>query len=259
MLPNSLKKFKLQPPSVPEKRRLVMTSEADTGCGKSSFALRTMPRPLLVIDADDNLEPIMGQYLGDDDIHIYKVLIPDEYEMGNKEHQDRDKRIWGDMMALYLEALSSGYYRSIMFDGGQDIWELCRRATLPNGGMEFGSDKRTDYALANAAMAKLFDAAKASDVNFYMTLSTKPEYKGANATGRTIAAGWKGTIQKSQLHIRLFKDIGEEMPDKFKCEIVKCSARSEAEGWVLTGDEIAFPVLGTKVYPSTEDTPEVWM
>lgn len=250
MIPKSLEKYNLVRPQRPKFRRLVMTGEGDTGCGKSSFALRSMPRPILLIDLDRNLEGIEPDYADDDDILIKHIDIPAQFDKKQKEDQKRDYKLLMEIQDLYEDALATGVFRTVAIDTGNDLWELARRGIL-GGGLEFGDTKRTDYAPANAYMKAFFDSAKSSEINFYMSLHTKDEYKGATATGKRVAGGWKGSIQCSQCHVRLYKDDSGSVPDKFHAEILKCSANSEVEGTVLDGEEISFRNLGMLIYRSS--------
>lgn len=254
MIPPQLAKYNLTGAHAPSMRRLVITSEASTGCGKSDFALRTMPRPLLLIDLDRNLEGLLGRYEEDDELLIKHIDIPATFDKNGKEDQKRDRAILTTIQDLYMDAIKTGYFRSIAIDTGNDLWELCRRGIL-GGGMEFADVKRTDFAPANAYMKAFFDAAKSSLINLYMPTHNKDEYKGANATGKKVAGGWKSTVQCSQCHVRLYKDDKGVVPDKFHMEVLKCSANSDMEGQELEGSEITFKNLGLMVYPdsSSED------
>lgn len=255
-LPNNFKKFNLSLPTVSIKRRLVMTSEADTGCGKSDLMMRSAPKPLLVVDLDNNLEGLEDKYK-DDSILIYHAVIPAKYQPGNKAHRTRDFNLAMEIQDLFLEAVDSNYFRSILVDTNNKLWELARRGLLENGGQDFSSDKRTDYGPANNYMESFFNAAKSKRINFCMTCHTKEEYKGGKPTNQRVAGGWKEAVLCSQCHVRMYKDKGGVVPDKFHMEILKCSWNSELEGLELHGEEISFPALGMLIFPQTSE--EDWV
>ncbi len=252
-LPASLKKYGLvSAAKSPVRRRLVMTSEAETGCGKSDFMFRSAPRPLLIVDLDQNLEALKEKYPADD-VQIHTVVLPKRFNAGSKADKAKHLEIATTIQDLYIDAVESDYFRSVFIDTNNELWELARRAFLDNGGEGFGSDKRTDYAPANSYMKSFFDTAKSKRINFCMSAHVKDEYKGANATGKRVAGGWKGAVQASQCHVRLYKDKAGVTPDKFHAEILKCSYNSDLEGFELTGEEIGFAQLGKLVFPQSED------
>ena len=75
-LPPQFQRFSLVNPGTGRvDRRIIMTIEAETGCGKSDFMFRSAPRPLLIIDLDHNLEGLKEKYPSDE-ILIHSVEIP---------------------------------------------------------------------------------------------------------------------------------------------------------------------------------------
>ena len=165
-----------------------------------------------------------------------------------------------EVQDLYMAAVETKAFRSILIDTNNELWEMARKGLLDGGGVDFGSDKRTDYAPANNYMKSFFDLAKAKRINLCMSAHVKDEYKGANSTGKRVGGGWKGAIQCSECHVRLYKDVKKskdddipEVPDKFHMEILKCSYNSDLEGFTLDGEEISFTTLGRAIYPQSED------
>lgn len=223
---------------------MVITAEADTGCGKTDFSLRCLPRPLLVIDLDRNMDWVEGKY-GSDDVLIRHVEVPPTFDKDSKQDKERDSKILYEVQDLYMDAIVSNHFASIAVDTGGDLWELARRGIL-GGGLEFGDTKRQEYAPANAFMKSFFNAAKGakSKVNLYVPMHTKEDFN----TKKRVAEGWKQTIQCSQCHIRLYKDVGGFIPDKFHLEIMKCSINSECEQMTLDGADITFENLTTLVF-----------
>lgn len=247
-VPKSLEKYGLEAPEDNvEGKHLVMTCEGETGVGKSDFFIRSAPDPLLVINLDRNLKGMIEKY-ADRDILVKHIRMPkfDKKQKG-PEQQARDMDLLQEILDLYMDALECGDFKSIMIDTGDALYELARRGIL-GGGLEFGDAKRTDFAPVNAFMKAFFDEAKSNPVNFLMTLHMKDEYKGANSTGNRTRSGWKGSIQCSQCHVALSKDMSESGLDKFLLHVVKCTINTDVEGQTLQGKEISFKMLQDLVY-----------
>lgn len=249
-IPNSLKQYQLQvPTSTPQRYRLILSEVSETGSGKSDLVIRSAPDPILIIDLDRNLEGMIEKY-SNRDILVKPIDIPPTFDKKRKDDQDRDYKILMGIQDLFMDAVESGEFRTIFLDTADALYELARRGIL-GGGLEFGDTKRTDFSAVNSWMRSFYDAARTSRVNFVSSLHMRDEFKGASSTGKRTWAGWKGTIQCSQMHVFLFKGDGVGV-DKFNLEVMKCTPCSEAEGIVLTGEEVDFKCLGKLAYPDSE-------
>ncbi len=256
-VPKELSKFGLVSPTRQTRRRLIMTTEAETGCGKSRLMLETAPRPLLHIDIDNNSEPIEENYVGDD-VLIWRAQLDED------PNQDQYFERLKMMKSLVEVSAEKKMFRSYNFDTGDKLWDWVQIAIL--GSKEFGDNSRTEYRKCNNFMTRLFDLAKSERFNLCMSHHMKDErVKGKSErgkdtsieTGRRIMSGWKRAKEQGQLHLRLFKDAEEEGTDKFKAEIMKCTVRTQLEGMVLSGKEISVVKLGRLVFPMSE--PEEWL
>lgn len=271
-IPKELKGLGLRSPVKPKRRRLVMTTEGDWASGKSDFVMRTAPRPLLKINIDKNLEGIEERYV-EDDILIYDVEMPEKIDM------KKDIEQFYKVRRMVITSLEKGLFRTISIDTGDALWELDRRGFI--GALDFGAAEQKDYTEANGAMRKIYRAAKENRtvnliVSHRLTEERVDEFnketgkKKSRVTGNRTMAGWKHTKFESQCHVRFDKVSSYECGckvcrDPAKCRlkrfmatIVKCTANEAAEGVVFRGRDITFANIGTTVFPSTEDTPEVW-
>lgn len=258
-IPTQLKSFGLVSPSRQTRRRLVVTSEGDPGTGKSDFALRTAPRPILHIDLDNNIEGIEERYADDDGVLIKRVKMP---VMINKEH---DLEQFKEIRSLVLKSIEIDAFRTISMDTGDALYELCRRGFL--GVLGFGEAKQSDFDVVNANMRRFFRASKEQRVNFYMPHRRTDAYreivmasgkKTGVKSGERKRQGWKDAEYEAQVHLIFEKEhkTKEELDldplCKFKCTIAKCTANTNVEGMELIGEEITWPLLGTTVFPHSK-------
>lgn len=251
-IPKSLDKFDLESPKdYMDERYIVLTEEAETGCGKSDMVVRSAPEPILVIDLDRNIKGMIKKY-AERDILVKSINMP-KYDKKRKgdEQQKRDMDLLSEIYELYMESLESGVFQTIFVDTFDALYELARRGIL-GGGLDFGDAKRTDFAPVNAFMKSFFDEAKCRPVNFIASLHMKDEYKGANSTGNRTRAGWKGTIQCSQCHVRLYKSDDKGL-NKFNLNVVKSTLNTNIEGLRLQGEDISFGNLQRAIFDGIFD------
>lgn len=271
VVPADLKEFGLVPPSSANvRRRLILTTDGETGSGKSDFIFRTAPKPLLHMNLDNNIEPIEDRYV-DDDILIKHVKMPVEIDM------EKDLEQFRQLRSLYRKSVRGMMFRTYFIDTGEKLWELVRRGYL--GGVGFGAAEQKDYDTPNAQMRSFFQIAKEHRVNFVMSHHVKEEFKaGRNAqtgkktrgeaTGRMVLEGWKHAMEESHCHVSFTIDREwdktdrkddvevtwdtEDYRNKFTMTVMKCSANARVIGQVFRGEEISFPNLGTTVYPASK-------
>lgn len=257
-IPKELRRFGLEAPAVPKRRRLVLTSEGGPGTGKTDLFYRTFPRPGLVINIDLNDEGVSERY-SEDDILIKRIVMPAEHD---KNH---DREIADELIELYESSVKGDFFRSVMMDEGAAIYTLMRRAFLD--GLDFGDSPQTDYTPINSRMARFYTLAKQNRFNLYIPHRQKKERVrvktrsgrwGSEETGAYVCSGWGNALYDSQCHIRMTKDpqFGKRgnLISKFKAEVLKCTARSSVEGTVLLDDAISLPMLGELVFPASEES-----
>lgn len=245
-LPKSFNKWNLQMPYKLEKRGLLLSVTGEIGAGKSDLIFRSAPEPVLFVNADKNVQGLVERYIGKQ-IYIHELDIPKDFDKAS------DKVLLDEFTDLYMDAVTSGYFRCISIDTFDHIYNLARRGILGESAFEFGENKRTDFAPVNAFMRSLFDEARKHQVSLIATSHPKDEYRGAVATGKKVPGGWKHMVACAEMHISLTKDISEKnINKKFRCLIEKCTPAPECEGEELGGDEITFQTLASLAYPGTD-------
>lgn len=256
-IPKELRKYGLIRPSAPKQRRLVLTSEGGPGVGKTDLFYRSFPDPKLVINIDLNDEGVSERY-EENDVLIHRVMAPKDHDM------KRDRRIFDEIMEIYAISAENKLFRSIMIDEGAAFYTLCRRAYLDS--LDFGEADQKDYTEINAAMASIYTLAKQERFNLYIPHRQTDERQrlrnprtgkwGSQLTGGQVYKGWKFATYESQLHLLLRKnpifERGKRI-SKFEAEILKCTARERIEGKVLLDEAISLPILGTLVFPQSEE------
>ncbi len=257
--PQFVKTFGLEAPSHPVQRRLVLVGYGEKATGKTDFALRTMPRPLLHINLDKNTEGLEERYM-DADIIFKHVHVPVRL---NKE---ADYKVLMQVHELILQSMEAKYFRSYCLDTGDKFYELARRGIL--GTLDFGEAKQSDYADINNMFFQLFNKAKETRANFTMLHHCKNERRsyvtpnGKRAsmeTGNRTMSSWGKVKEPAQCVVRFYKEPKEEGLNRYKMLIEECNARPELEGEILSGEEIDFLRLGKLVfYPFASNT-ESWL
>lgn len=268
MIPKELQKFGLSNARKPRARRLIACCTGETGTGKTDLALRTMPRPLLVVNIDRNLEPLEERYFGQDDILIKDIRLP------RKVDQDKDQKVWDEFRELYEIAVGKRLVRSVMIDTLDATYDLLRRAKL--GTLDFGEAPQSAFSTVNSSMKWIHSFAKDNDVNLLCTHRPKDEYltvigrngrKTGQASGKRKRAGWKDAEFEAQVCFELSKrDRDEEGNpisglDRYVLTFQKCTANPEIEEednpcHTLTGADITWANIGVLAQPWT--TTEDW-
>ena len=258
-LSSKYNRFGLIKAQAPKRRRLVFNTMGLTGTGKSDLMLRTAPRPLLVINLDRNVEPLEERYLKDGDLYFKHVRMP------RRLNQEQDEKIWSEVRELYEMAMQEeDGFRSVLIDTGDALYELLRRAKL--GSLDFGEVPRALYSTVNSNMKWIYSLAKDKRVNLCVAHKMTAEFveavgrtgkRTAVESGRMKRAGWKEADYEAQMCVRLFKDPAISGVDKYRCEIVKCTASPDLEDpdnecHILTGADITFQNLGMLACPWSE-------
>lgn len=258
IVPKELQKYGLLSPTAPKRRRLIAVVYGKTGTGKSDLALRTMPRPLLVINIDRNLEPLEDRYVNDD-VLIKTVRLP------RRVDQEKDNDLYAEVRELYQVSTEKELFRSVSIDGADGLYDLIRRAKL--GTLDFGDAPRSAFSIVNSNMKWWVSQAKDFRFNLLMTSRVKEKFvekMGRNGklqgvgTGEFERAGWKELEFEVPLVMRSYKDAKlEEGEDdqsmRYHMEVMKCTPRPEWEGEIMTGKDIAWANFGFQAYhPHTQ-------
>lgn len=284
-IPADLQQFNLVGPSKPARRRLVATGEGGEGSGKTDFFLRTYPKPALVIQLDLNDEGLREKHLGEDILFNDVIVPPLPLAYKNEERRLADMKIAASVRDLYVKSIEKDYFRSIMIDEGMALYTLARRAFLQS--LDFGEAPETSYAPINTYMERFYKLAKQHRVNLYIPHRQVEERKehvskttgkiSSVRTGNMICGGWKSALYESQCHVLFTKDKNfkpdtcrecdekkskcrcekfkrKNPADKFDLQIIKCTANTNVEGMILSGEDITLANLGQLVFPLSDES-----
>jgi hypothetical protein len=237
--------------------RIIMTVDADEGCGKTHLSL-TAPRPIAFFDIDDNVDPIVKKF-------NFKKGEFRHYQVGYllEDGDDEAYKKTEAMIKAYKACLAApdSVVRSIVFDTGTEFWEMVRLARFG----KINNVKPHHYGPVNAEFRTLIRHAKRNNKNLILVHKRKDEYINTNPkkkdamaipTGKRIRAGFKEMGYLVQVAVELTKD-----KDNFYCRIDKCTQDPNLEGEVLETDRetgegmISFPWIASMVMGND---PEDW-
>lgn len=247
-LPKSFEKMgAIVPPTKPN-YRLLLNTEGTPGSGKSHF-FTTAPQPIFVADFDEGLEGMIekhiekGKVIGVYTCHLPRIPL-----------QDLCIKQWEKFREVWMGILSAKEARTVVIDGGAEMWELIRLA-------EFGKLSQVPshlYTNANAAYKGIIKAAYNAGVNLIVTHRLRKVYeevvennkKVRRPTGEWERAGFSDDTYLIQANIRHDYDIEA---GAFKATITeKCRQNPTAIGFELTGDDVSFSQLGQVIYPDSK-------
>lgn len=237
------------------KPRLIVSVEGGEKCGKNHFAF-TAPGPIGLHSFDFGTEGMVEKFLKGNgvprrkiDMAQYAVNVPEGAE--TQTVSNACTPVWNAFRTNY--AIGLGKYRTTVVDTATDAYEMVRLS-------HFGKLQQVmahHYAPVNTEMKSLFRQAYSSDGNLVMLCRIKDEYitkmvggkEKAEKTGTRIMAGYKDTKFETQVHLRMYKEVGA---DPWRAEIVTCRHNPDLEGFVLEGEMLSFAGLGQMVYPDSD-------
>jgi len=227
-------------------RRLIVGVEAKEKCGKTNFML-SAPGPLAVFDFNKGLEGVVGKFVDEKDIYV-----KDYTKTGEAGTQKEWEKKWKSYAEEYRAVLKDAYIRTIGVDTSTEAWELARLAA-------FGQTTKVlprYYGPVNEEFRNLIYAAYQSGKNVILNHMMKEEYVASkantdisNRTGRYIRRGFADSAYMVQVNIKLYKD-----EDGFAMEILDCRQNADIIGLVLNNEDINFRMLGTLVFPDTDES-----
>ncbi len=147
-----------------DKQRIIGGSYGEVGTLKTSFWLGA-PGPILVQNLDNGLEGVIEEYQKTKDIYV-------ENYNANTDGVDQDEAvIERDRFILDFEEAITGGIRTIIWDKETQVYELFKYA-------EFGapSGAPANYYPLFQRYRRLFNMAKASDINFGVIQRSAPPF-----------------------------------------------------------------------------------
>lgn len=244
--PSTLEKLGFEQADTTVYPRLIVDIHAQEKVGKTHFGL-TAPGDIAMFNLDIGLEGVVHKFADKKRIMVYDMHIP---------HNDPEsaEKIWEDFKDVYAAALKDKSIRSIIFDTGSELWEMCRLA-------RFGKIAQVQpwhYGPVNAEFNGVIRDAFRSQKNLVMLHKMKPLYVNDKRTKKYERAGFGTVGYIVQLSLRLTKDD----EDGRRGIIVESRHDPELEGMELYDDEkkgiemLNFPYLASLAIEGT--TEEDW-
>lgn len=263
---------RLSPYVAPTTKRLIISSEGLSGCGKTRFAL-SAPKPLAFFTLDRGFEDATGNDLSmanidDADFSLDSIRSAEDAAVAKEANI-----IWEEFKRDWIRALSQGRilaggrfekYRSVVCDTGTELYQLLRLArhgrvakippiAYPDLYAEFRRD--------------IIKPVYRSGCNVIWTHKLKPERrnkigKKANGepmeiselTGRLVLDGFpefRGAENSYAAPITILqrRDLTKPIPDRYILQVLKCAPQPELDGEEFEG--IDFTTFATLVHPQT--------
>lgn len=213
-------------------KRLIMSVEAESACGKTTFALTSEAEPICLINFNKGLEGIMGRFK-DKDIYVLELprgqFIVSELEIPNREKwaeaaQKEAAEAWDKFRKAYKAALAVG--GTVILDTASEMKELLRVA-------RFGKLEQVQaryYGPVNAEYNAIFQLAYDNPtINLIAIHELTDEYRNDKRTGKRVVKGATDLTYTFQVRMELVKDV-EEGETIFTGTIIKCRHNIALEG-----------------------------
>jgi hypothetical protein len=212
---------------------MILSSEGLTSAGKTYFALKGTPRPVLLLDFDYGAEGLPVEVLDGVDIRQYDLLAG---TFKGESDAARDQIIKSEterFLADFRAAIDEGKYRTIVTDTASVLWS----------GLRLRYDR--NYAAAEEVMHSLIRAAYKSPINLtlihHLTTIWKrnSEGKSYKAHGIYERMGMENVDNKVQLAVRQsyvppVKADGMTVTEgRFETTVLKCRDNKMLEGETL--------------------------
>jgi len=223
-------------------RRLIVSLEGKTGTGKTDFALRHTPDPIIYLDVDVGTEGVVGKFqdMGKQ-ILIYPVRVP----------REASKDVWSQMWADFkvrirkVYGLNSG---TVVWDTASELYELCRLS-------HFGrltEVKPSDYAVVNNEWREVLRIAyDAQNLNTIFVHKVKAVWRmQASSSGRSSLSktddfelmGFSEMEYMTQVNLVMSCRYEDGEP-VFSAAVKKCRHNPNIVGTLLEGPMCNFEIL----------------
>jgi hypothetical protein len=210
--------------------RMIASVEGLTSTGKTTFALRGTPRPVLLLDTDFGAEGLADDVLDGVERKQYDMLegaFTGESEAGRAQIIKREVERF---LADYRAAFSGGKYRTVVVDTASVIWSGLRL-------------RHETYAEAEEVFYSLIRAAYKSTTNLTLihhlttTWARTPEGKPYKKLGVYERIGCENVTNKVQLAVRQawVNPIANVQEGRFTTFVDKCRDNKALEGETLEG------------------------
>lgn len=233
--------------TITRRPRMIMSTQGLTSAGKTTFALKGVPRPVLLLDFDYGSEGLPVEVLDGVEAAQYDLLAG---TFKGESDAARDQIIRSEterFLADYRSAIDEGKYRTIVVDTASVLWS----------GLRLRYDK--NYAAAEEVMHSLIRAAYKSNANLTLIHHLTTVWK-RNAEGKSYKAhgvyervGMEGVDNKVQLAIEqrwVPANDALGVVGHFEATVLKARDRKELEGETIENPDWA--TLCTLAVPDVE-------
>ncbi len=229
-------------------RRLVISLEGKTGTGKTDFALRSTPEPIIYLDVDVGTEGVVNKFQDmDKRILIYSVRV----------HREAGKDVWSQVWSDFkvrirkVYGLKSG---TVVWDTASELYELCR---LNHFG-KLTEVKPSDYAVVNNEWREVLRIAYDSPMNTIFIHKVKAVWRmQSSSSGRSSLTktndfelmGFSEMEYMTQVNIVMDCRYEDGSP-VFSAFVKKCRHDPNIVGTLLEGSLCRFDTLLDLVHGS---------
>jgi hypothetical protein len=208
--------------------RMILSTEGLTSVGKTYFALKGVPRPVLLLDFDWGAEGLPADVLEGVDIAQFDTMEGAFLGESDARVQQLVKAEMARFLADYRKAITGGHYRTVVVDTCSTAWQGQRIAR-----------KDDTYAVAEEEFLGLIRAAYKSSVNLTLIhhLTTQwarsAEGKPYKKVGVYERIGMDNVDNRVQLAVRqswVAPNAALGVMGHFEATVLKCRDRKELEG-----------------------------
>lgn len=232
-------------PVGPKRRRLFISSEGETGTGKTHF-LRTMPGPIAVINFDHGLEGSAEFDVHGRPIMQKSIDVPDFDESGKTMTQGERQtalKSYEQFRQLVEQLIRSskqpGGIRTLAIDTGTAGYTLAQAARFGRIA-QVGEVPPNMWTAMQQEFENIFSLFESHDCNLYVTHRQGSKFKGL--VGEKELKGYKQMQYVAQIHLAFGKKVTRltdpvtqavSLQHDLTVEVVKCRQRLALEGTLM--------------------------
>lgn len=200
-----------EPLVVEEVRHTVINLIGDDQTGKTHFAF-SAPDPILWITGDPGNARGVAKKFQHKNIQKCVFDLPKGL-VQTQQLRDIAEKEQNRVRATFLKAVESGYFRTIITDREDELWELWRYSEFDEG-----KAKGHHYTPVNVDFKAMLKGADKNKVNLITISAMTAEYVDNKPTGKMKKAGFKHLGMLTQIAIQAFRDDY----DNFSMQIRSC-------------------------------------
>ena len=228
--------------------RMILSTEGLTSVGKTYFALKDVPRPVLLLDFDWGAEGLPADVLEGVDIAQFDTMEGAFLGESEARVQQLVKAEMARFFVDYRKAITGGHYRTVVVDTCSTAWQGQRIAR-----------KDDTYAMAEEEFLGLIRAAYKSTVNLtlihhmqhpWTRNSDGKPYKNTKAHERI---GMDNVDNRVQLAVRqawVAPNAALGVVGHFEATILKCRDSKQLEGETI--DNLDWQTLCSLAVPGVD-------